>query len=77
VERGELGECFSLMEVAGLLRHAVEQQLREEADLSYVQFQLLSGPQPETLAELLGPVRDHMRSWPPRSANSRRRSAGF
>jgi DNA-binding MarR family transcriptional regulator len=30
------------MEVAGLLRHAVEQQLREAGDLSYVQFQLLA-----------------------------------
>ncbi|WP_111767458.1 MarR family transcriptional regulator [Nakamurella deserti] len=30
------------MEVAGLLRHGVEQQLREAADLSYVQFQLLA-----------------------------------
>jgi hypothetical protein len=33
---------FALMEVAGLLRHAVEQQLREAGDLSYVQFQLLA-----------------------------------
>src|SRR3954447_7775504 len=30
------------MEVAGLLRHGVEQQLRETGDLSYVQFQLLA-----------------------------------
>src|SRR3954471_20978151 len=30
------------MEVAGLLRHAVEQQLREAGDLSFVQFQLLA-----------------------------------
>ena len=30
------------MDVAGLLRHAVEQQLREAGDLSYVQFQLLA-----------------------------------
>ena len=30
------------MEVAGLLRHKVEQQLREAGDLSYVQFQLLA-----------------------------------
>lgn len=37
-----LGAYFALMEVAGLLRHAVEQQLREEGDLSYVQFQLLA-----------------------------------
>src|SRR4051794_29966005 len=38
----QLGAYFALMEVAGLLRHAVEQQLREEGDLSYVQFQLLA-----------------------------------
>lgn len=38
----QLHAYFALMEVAGLLRHAVEQQLREEGDLSYVQFQLLA-----------------------------------
>jgi len=38
----QLGAYFSLMEVAGLLRHAVEQQLRDDGDLSYVQFQLLA-----------------------------------
>ena len=38
----ELGAYFALIEVAGLLRHAVEQQLREDGDLSYVQFQLLA-----------------------------------
>lgn len=38
----ELGAYFALMEVAGLLRHAVEQQLREAGGLSYVQFQLLA-----------------------------------
>lgn len=38
----ELGAYFALMEVAGLLRHAVEQQLRDDGDLSYVQFQLLA-----------------------------------
>ena len=38
----QLGTYFALMEVAGLLRHAVEQQLREDGDLSYVQFQLLA-----------------------------------
>ena len=38
----QLGAYFALMEVAGLLRHAVEQQLREEGELSYVQFQLLA-----------------------------------
>lgn len=38
----ELGAYFALIEVAGLLRHAVEQQLRDEGELSYVQFQLLA-----------------------------------
>ena len=38
----QLQTYFALMDVAGLLRHAVEQQLREEGDLSYVQFQLLA-----------------------------------
>jgi DNA-binding MarR family transcriptional regulator len=152
----QLGAYFALIEVVGLLRHAVEQQLRDAGGLSYVQFQLLarlgdsptgshrmtdladgvvysrSGltyqaglleraglvtrtPSPddergitvtitdagralltkvfpghidvvshllfeplspadvESLADLLAPVRDHMRSTPPRSATSRRR----
>lgn len=38
----QLNAYFALMDVAGLLRHAVEQQLRDEGDLSYVQFQLLA-----------------------------------
>jgi DNA-binding MarR family transcriptional regulator len=38
----QLGAYFALIEVVGLLRHAVEQQLREVGDLSYVQFQLLA-----------------------------------
>ncbi|MFD6140217.1 MarR family winged helix-turn-helix transcriptional regulator [Promicromonospora sp. NPDC060271] len=38
----ELGTYFALIEVSSLLRHAVEQQLREAGDLSYVQFQLLA-----------------------------------
>ncbi len=38
----QLNAYFALMDVAGLLRHAVEQQLREAGDLSYVQFQLLA-----------------------------------
>jgi DNA-binding MarR family transcriptional regulator len=153
----QLGAYFSLMEVAGLLRHAVEQQLRDVGGLSYVQFHLLarlgldsptgsermtdladgvvysrsgltyqaallekaglvtrapsaddergitvtiteagralladvlpghtdvlaqqlfeplSRKDTEALANLLAPVRDHMRSAPPRSATSRRR----
>ena len=38
----QLDAYFALIEVVGLLRHAVEQQLREDGDLSYVQFQLLA-----------------------------------
>jgi len=38
----QLAAYFALIEVVGLLRHAVEQQLRETGDLSYVQFQLLA-----------------------------------
>jgi DNA-binding MarR family transcriptional regulator len=38
----ELGAYFALIEVSSLLRHTVEQQLREAGDLSYVQFQLLA-----------------------------------
>ena len=45
----ELGAYFSLIEVSSLLRHTVEQQLREAGDLSYIQFQLLArlGDSPE------------------------------
>jgi len=42
LDRVELGAYFALMEVAGLLKHAVEQQLRQDGGLSYVQFQLLA-----------------------------------
>jgi DNA-binding MarR family transcriptional regulator len=38
----QLGAYFDLIEVTSLLRHAVEGQLREAGDLSYVQFQLLA-----------------------------------
>src|SRR3954447_5721740 len=38
----QLRAYFALIEVAGLLRHAIELQLREVGDLSYVQFQLLA-----------------------------------
>jgi DNA-binding MarR family transcriptional regulator len=38
----QLGAYFALIEVVGLLRHAVEAQLREAGDLTYVQFQLLA-----------------------------------
>jgi DNA-binding MarR family transcriptional regulator len=38
----QLGAYFALIEVTSLLRHAIEQQLREAGDLSYVQFQVLA-----------------------------------
>ena len=38
----QLGAYFALMEAAGLLQHHVEQHLRAEGNLSYVQFQLLA-----------------------------------
>lgn len=38
----ELAAYFAIIEVSSLLRHTVEQQLREAGDLSYVQFQLLA-----------------------------------
>jgi DNA-binding MarR family transcriptional regulator len=38
----QLGAYLSLIEVSSLIRHSVEQQLREAGDLSYVQFQLLA-----------------------------------
>lgn len=45
----QLQAYFSLTEVSSLLRHAVEKQLRDVGDLSYVQFQLLArlGDSPE------------------------------
>lgn len=38
----QLGAYFALIETSSLLRHAIEQQLRDAGDLSYVQFQLLA-----------------------------------
>src|SRR5918992_6286615 len=38
----QLGAYFALMEAVSLLQHHVEQHLRSEGDLSYVQFQLLA-----------------------------------
>jgi DNA-binding MarR family transcriptional regulator len=38
----QLGAYFALMDVSSILRHAVEQHLRADGDLSYVQFQLLA-----------------------------------
>lgn len=39
---GQLAAYFALMEVGSLLQHAVDQQLREEGGLSYIQFQILA-----------------------------------
>ena len=38
----QLGAYFALMEAVSLLQHHVDQHLRTEGDLSYVQFQLLA-----------------------------------
>ena len=38
----QLAAYFVMMEVSSILRHAVEQHLRMDADLSYVQFQILA-----------------------------------
>ena len=37
----QLEAYFALMEAASLLQHSIEQHLRSEGDLSFVQFQLL------------------------------------
>ena len=42
IDPTQLRAYFALMEVSSLLRHAIEQQLRDAGDLSYVQFQLLA-----------------------------------
>jgi DNA-binding MarR family transcriptional regulator len=42
LDPAQLQAYFALIEVGSLVRHAVEQQLREAGDLSYVQFQLLA-----------------------------------
>jgi DNA-binding MarR family transcriptional regulator len=42
LEPHELGAYFVLMEAVSLLQHQVEQQLRTEGGISYVQFQLLA-----------------------------------
>jgi DNA-binding MarR family transcriptional regulator len=49
LDAAQLGAYFALIEVSSLLRHAIEQQLREAGDLSYVQFQLLArlGDEPD------------------------------
>ena len=47
----QLGAYFVLTEAVSLLQYQVEQQLRAEGDLSYVQFQLLA-----RLADAHGPL---------------------
>ena len=42
LDETQLRAYFALMDVAGLLRHKVEQQLREAADVTYVQFKVLA-----------------------------------
>ncbi len=42
LDPAELQAYFALIEVSSLIRHAVEQQLRDAGGLSYVQFQLLA-----------------------------------
>ncbi|RDV44243.1 MarR family transcriptional regulator [Leifsonia sp. ku-ls] len=42
LDPAELSAYFSLIEVSSLLKHTVEQQLRDAGELSYVQFQLLA-----------------------------------
>jgi DNA-binding MarR family transcriptional regulator len=42
LDPAELSVYFSLIEVSSLLKHTVEQQLRDAGELSYVQFQLLA-----------------------------------
>src|SRR3954470_12779842 len=60
LDAAQLRAYFALMEVAGLLKHAVEQQLREAGDLSYVQFQLLArlGLDSETGSERMTDLAD-------------------
>ncbi|MGJ6966960.1 MarR family winged helix-turn-helix transcriptional regulator [Streptosporangium sp. G11] len=56
LEPRQLEAYFVLMEAVGLLQHAVEQHLRAEGDISYVQFQLLARlsdtPGPLTMTQL-------------------------
>lgn len=42
LDPAELEAYFALIEVSSLVKHGVEQQLRDAGDLSYVQFQLLA-----------------------------------
>jgi DNA-binding MarR family transcriptional regulator len=42
LDPAQLRAYFALIEVSSLLRNAIERQLRDAGDLSYVQFQLLA-----------------------------------
>jgi DNA-binding MarR family transcriptional regulator len=42
LDAAHLDTYFALMEAVSLLQHSVEQQLRAEGDISYVQFQVLA-----------------------------------
>ncbi len=42
LDAAQLNTYFALMEAVSLLQHRLEQQLRAEGDISYVQFQLLA-----------------------------------
>jgi len=56
LDPAQLGAYFVLMEAVSLLQHQVEQQLRAEGGISYVQFQLLARlagvDRPLTMTEL-------------------------
>ena len=55
LDAGQLNAYFALMEAVSLLQHRLEQQLRAEGDLSYVQFQVLASLDargPLTMTEL-------------------------
>ncbi|MBT2225902.1 MarR family winged helix-turn-helix transcriptional regulator [Nonomuraea sp. NEAU-A123] len=56
LDPAQLGAYFVLMEAVSLLQHQVEQQLRAEGGITYVQFQLLArlahGHGPLTMTEL-------------------------
>ena len=41
VDPVQLGAYFALIEVSDLLRHAIEQQLHDDGDLTFVRFQVL------------------------------------
>ena len=41
VDPVQLGAYFALVEVSGLLRHAIEQQLHDDGGLTFVRFQVL------------------------------------